>query len=332
MLKWTLPLLLVATLLHAQEFGVTPLDLHPSNAGRARIAASGTGYLVVFDTLGTRLDPDGNPVDAVPRRIATPADNEAVVGLHDDYIVALKSGGRATVIHVASDGNATVAGSIFGPPFDNEEIALATNGSNVLAVQGGSAALLDWNGNPIGDPIPLPRLRDAIAVASDGQGYLVAGRSSDLNLAVIAIDGRGQAGSPVILDAASRTTGIAVASDGSRFLVASVGTSLRTQVVGSDGVPFTATQVTTVPAGSMFVRTVWDGDHYAVGSGSSANVKSTLSRFTRDGDPVDGTAPLLPSSGWFDLAPANGGVLFVTSSPALVRYVVADAAIADPST
>lgn len=241
-----------------------------------RAAGNEHGSLVVWndsrgngDVYGTRLDEDGRAIDPTGLRIATGYGMTDVAATSSGSMVVVNRDCAAIeLVHVDRDGVATEPRAIgTSAPHCAEDAVIETIGDiSLVAWRPGHAALV----NPQRDVItafPFPENAERIAVASNGEGFLLAAavrRGSTLDLIVAPVAINGLLGMWTRVQTIEGVADIALASSGSEYLLVTGGAALRAQPLRSDGTPLTEPTIAATSEPARVPRVAWAGGAYVV--------------------------------------------------------------------
>lgn len=278
------------------EMALSPGAIEPAPFRREqpRVASNGDGFLAVWvdhrtpfaQVRGTRVDRDGNPLDAESLWIA-PASTAAVASDGRDYVVAHD---RA-LSHVDAASGAVTPGStidVIGAAW----LAIASNGSGYLVAYTRNSRIeaveVDADASLAGAPFFVMNGRASAAIASNGDAYLIVGNQGrDLNATLVS--GGKVVRDQLLADPARTKTfsGYAVASDGDGFLVAwRELDELRVARVDANGVASPARTILTANATQPAVT--WTGAHYLVSYSLDGDVRGIeVNAAGEPGAPID---------------------------------------------
>src|SRR5438067_10058725 len=271
-------LAVAAAPLLAQQWPVSAPSLGPADGWRnnPRIAAGANGFFAAWsdfrfsnDVWGTRFDASGRVIDRAVH-VAAGVDFAAIASDGDGYLAVLAPAvcDGVDVVLIDRDGHVGTRTHIPDVLFCPVDAAVVSNGSSYLVVYGNPATryvLFDREGRRIRGPLSLQPLTDALAVASNGRDYMVAGfaiSGPQRDAVTYAIGANGDPGIPRIVSAMTNASELALASDGAKYLLLITGSPLTTRSIATDGTPVAPPRPFSLQIFNP--RLTWTGSEYLV--------------------------------------------------------------------
>jgi hypothetical protein len=262
------------------ETSLAPTDRIPaaSPGWSPRVVPTGDGYYAAWidsrgGVYGARLDRHGNLLDPGGLHLGAPpmiVEYEmAVAPAGTDAMVVIAHSPSIEVLRVSANGTVTTLPSIGhnGPETGTHQIEMATNGATFLVVWQGLAELIDRDGRALAGPFATgitAGLTQRLAVASNGDGYLIAGFTDGGDGVVLPVTGDASLGTLRKLNTTIlNPREVTLASDGSRYILVSAGNgSLEATIVQPDGSLGRAASFG--DGASASARLAWNGREYVV--------------------------------------------------------------------
>jgi hypothetical protein len=275
----------------------------------------------------------------------------AVSPAGSDAMVVIEHCPAIEVLRVSANGTVTTLPSIGhnGPETCSHQVEMATNGTTFLVVWQGLAELIDRDGLALAGPFATgitAGLTQRLSVASNGDGYLIAGFTDAGDGVVLPVRADASLGTMRKLNTTIlNPREVTLASDGSQYILVSAGNgSLEATIVQPDGSLGRAASFG--DGASASARLAWNGREYVVavdqfgpiGPGLAMAHTVRLTRLDASGNALsafttlDGVSNIFPAP--IDLVGTPDGALVtwmsggpVTESDLVLAVPISDATI-----